>query len=164
MRALKPFARLVIAATLLAAPVVFADNIYRSLGPDGRVTYSDQPPTTGKVQKVYSFDNLPASPVPEATQRYREGLESGMKQRLAGQTVVASGTRLYSAAWCGYCRKAKAYLGQKGIGYQEIDIDTAAGREDFARSVGGGGIPLLLHNGQRVQGFTTVAYDALFGR
>ena len=155
---------LLILATLLTSPTVFADSIYRSLGPDGRVTYSDQPPTTGKVQKVYSFDNLPASPVPEATQRYREGLESGMKQRLADQAVPAGGTRLYSAAWCGYCRQAKAYLGQKGIRYQEIDIDSAAGREDFARSGGGGGIPLLLHNGQRVRGFTSTAYDTLFGR
>ncbi|MBS1189755.1 MAG: Glutaredoxin [Rhodocyclaceae bacterium] len=36
-------------------------------------------------------------------------------------------TQLYSASWCGYCRKAKAYLGERGIPYQEIDIDTPEG-------------------------------------
>ena len=162
MRPFKPSAWLLMLATLLAGPGAFGDNVYRSISPDGRVVYSDQPPATGKLQKVYSFENLPASPVPEATQRYRQDLTSSMNKRLAGQ--AAGGTQLYSASWCGYCRKAKAYLGQKGIAYREIDIDTAEGKASFAQAGGGGGIPLLLRNGQRVQGFSTAAYDALFGQ
>jgi len=155
---------LLLLATLPVSLTAYADNVYRSVAPDGRVTYSDQPPTTGKVQKVYSFENLPASPVPEAVQRHLQSLQKGMKQRLTKPPQAASSTQLYSASWCGYCRKAKAYLGQKGIAYQEIDIDTADGKEAFAWAGGGGGIPLLLRNGQRVQGFSTAAYDALFGK
>ena len=155
---------LLLLATLLVSPTAQADNVYRSIGPDGQVTYSDQPPTTGKVQKVYSFENLPASPVPESVQRFQQSLQKSMNQRLAKPAMAASGTQLYSASWCSYCRKAKAYLGQKGIAYQEIDIDTSEGKEAFAWAGGGGGIPLLLRNGQRVQGFSTAAYDALFGK
>lgn len=151
-------------AALLSSPGAVGDNVYRSIGPDGRVVYSDQPPVTGTVQKIYSSENLPASPVPEATQRYRRELQSSMNRRLANQAIPAGDTRLFAASWCGYCRKAKAYLGQKGISYREIDIDTAEGEASFAQVGGSDGIPLLLHNGQRVRGFTPAAYDALFGR
>lgn len=149
---------------ILAGRNAVADTVYRSISPDGRVVYSDQPPSAGKVQRIYSFENLPASPVPESVRRYRQDLESGMKKRLASQATPVSGTQLYSASWCGYCRKAKAYLGEKGIPYQEVDIDTPEGAKAFALAGGGGGIPLLLSKGQRVQGFSTAAYDVLFGR
>jgi len=70
---------------------------------------------------------------------------------------------LYSAAWCGYCKKARAYLADKGIAYREIDIDTPDGLAAFARAGGGGkGVPLLLAGGRRVQGFSLAAYDKLF--
>jgi Domain of unknown function (DUF4124) len=43
-----------LAASLLAAPVA-AQQLYRSVGPDGRVQYSDRPPTDGrKAEKVTS--------------------------------------------------------------------------------------------------------------
>ncbi|MCL2635071.1 MAG: glutaredoxin family protein [Betaproteobacteria bacterium] len=139
---------------------VFGDTIYRSISPDGRVIYSDQPPSTGKIEKVYSFENLPASPVPEAVERYRKQLEKGMKDRHPATTTT--GTQLYSATWCGYCRKAKAYLGARSIPYQEIDIDTSEGKQAFVMAGGSGGIPLLLSNGKRIQGFTDSAYDNFF--
>ena len=69
---------------------------------------------------------------------------------------------LYSATWCGYCRKAKAYLAAKGVSYQEIDIDTPGGRAAFAQAGGGKGVPLLISkSGQRAQGFSPAGYDAL---
>ncbi|MBS1143043.1 MAG: hypothetical protein H6R14_449 [Proteobacteria bacterium] len=163
MRTLKLIARYsLLFAGLLVGGTAGADNVYRSVGPDGRVTYSDHPPTTGKVQKIYSFENLPASPVPESTLNFRQDAEKSMKKRLAAQP--ASGTVLYSAEWCGYCRKAKAYLNNRGVAYQEIDIDTPDGKQAFSAVGRGGGIPLLIANGQRVQGFTAAAYDALFSR
>jgi glutaredoxin len=69
---------------------------------------------------------------------------------------------LYSAAWCGFCKRAKAYLAGKGITYQDFDIDTKDGMTAFAQAGGGKGVPLLLARGQRVQGFSPAAYDALF--
>lgn len=152
---------LLIAAAIAAGNGAIADNVYRSISPDGRVTYSDQPPTTGKIQTIFSFENLPASPVPEAL---RQDAEARIKKRLASATSPTTGTYLYSASWCGYCSKAKAYLAGKGIPYQEIDIDTPDGKESYSAAGGGRGIPLLLRKGQRVQGFSTAAYDALFGR
>lgn len=155
---------LLLACTAVASPGAIGDNVYRSISPDGRVVYSDQPPATGKVQKVYSFENLPASPVPPTVERYRQELEGSMRKRLSSPSMPVAGTQLFAASWCGYCRKAKAYLGEKGIPYQEIDIDTPEGGQAFALAGGGAGIPLLLSKGQRVQGFSAGAYDALFGK
>lgn len=154
---------LLLLPAILVSRSAISDNVYRSISPDGRVVFSDHPPSAGKVQKVYSFDNLPASPVPGTVQRYRLELETSMKKRLSAPSVLTANTQLYSASWCGYCRKAKAYLGEKGIPYQEIDIDSPEGGQAFALAGGGGGIPLLLWKGQRVQGFSAGAYDALFG-
>ena len=46
--------------------------------------------------------------------------------------------------------------------YQDVDIDSKSGMAAFAQVGGGRGIPLLLADGQRVQGFSPAAYDALF--
>jgi glutaredoxin len=59
---------------------------------------------------------------------------------------------MYSATWCGYCKRAKAYLAKKGIGYTNVDIDTADGRAAFAQA-GKGGVPLLFAGNRRIRGF-----------
>lgn len=61
---------LAIAAALAAVPA-FAQHMYRYIGPDGRVTYSDQPPTSGhyvNVQPggVQAPGTIPQSAVPVA--------------------------------------------------------------------------------------------------
>ena len=43
---------LAVASALVAAPA-FARRMYRYVGPDGRVTYSDQPPSTGHYVNVH---------------------------------------------------------------------------------------------------------------
>ncbi len=150
---------------LLAAVPSLAQTLYKSVGPDGRVVYSDQPPADGKVQKTMTFENLPSTTLPAATAAYLE--QQLKKLRTSSYTPSApatSGVVLYSADWCGYCKKAKAYLGEKGIGYREVNIDTPDGMTAFAQEGGGKGVPLLVADGQRVRGFSPPAYDALFAR
>ena len=68
---------------------------------------------------------------------------------------------LYSATWCGYCRRAKAYLADHGVAYINVDIDTSYGRTAF-QNAGGGGVPLLTAGGKRVRGFKPEGYDRFF--
>ena len=68
---------------------------------------------------------------------------------------------IYSASWCGYCAKAKAYLTKKDIKYQEISIETDAGLASLA-NIGGQGVPLLLIGNHMVQGFSSGKYDEFF--
>lgn len=137
-----------------------AQTLYKSIGPDGRVVYSDRPPAEGRLEKTITFENLPSSPLPASAASYVEQLSR--KGPSAAATVPISGVVLYSATWCGFCKKAKSYLAEKGITYQDFDIDTKDGLAAFAHAGGAKGVPLLIAGGQRVQGFSAAAYDALF--
>ena len=62
---------------------------------------------------------------------------------------------LYSTAWCGYCRKARAWMTSNGVPFIEKDIekDAAANAEYKSKSNGYSGVPLIDVNGTVVRGF-----------
>lgn len=70
---------------------------------------------------------------------------------------------LFTAAWCPHCRQAKAYLERTGVTYEEVDVDTPAGKARLA-ALGGGGVPLLVFRGEPLRGYTELAYDYFFAR
>lgn len=150
-----------LACCCVLAPGASAQKLYKSVGADGKVVYSDRPPTDGRVEKTMKFENLPASALPASAASYVEQLRrmrSGTSANLPTAGVV-----LFSAGWCGYCTKAKAYLAAKAIAYREFDIDTSDGMNNFAQAGGaGGGVPYILAGGQSVRGFSAAAYDAFF--
>ena len=160
------------AAVLLfsvASAAVSAQVLYRSVGPDGKVSYTDRPPTEGRIEKTLRAEDLPNTAIPPKTQAELDQLALWAKQRQVTARQVAdaakpqaAGPVLYSASWCGYCRLARAYLQQKNIGYREIDIDQPDGKLAFAQAGGGGGIPLLVAGEQKLRGFRADAYDRFF--
>ncbi len=66
---------------------------------------------------------------------------------------------VYSTTWCGYCRKAKAWLTKKGISFTEKDIekDPGAAEELAAKAAAAGvqpkGVPVIDARGTLVLGF-----------
>ena len=61
--------------------------------------------------------------------------------------------RLYSATWCGYCKRARAYLESRHIPYEDLDVETTErGRRQFAQ-LGGRGVPIILVGRQRMDGY-----------
>lgn len=151
-------------AAILACSAVFsaaslAQNLYKSIGPDGKVVYSDRPPAEGRLEKTMQFKNLPS------TSLSADQLEKMRRQNAGSQAAIPSGQAvIYTTAWCGYCKKAKSYMSSKGISYREVDIETDHGLAAYAKAGGGKGVPLLQYRGQSVQGFSVEAYEALFGR
>ncbi|MBX3199175.1 MAG: glutaredoxin family protein [Labilithrix sp.] len=61
---------------------------------------------------------------------------------------------IYTADYCGWCRKTKAWLDQRGIPYTErrVDVDRSAQRE-MKSKFRGGGIPAIDIEGELRQGF-----------
>jgi glutaredoxin len=129
------------------------------VGPDGKITYSDHEPEKGQSSKALNFNDLPSSPVPPLLAELNKPKIS--QQSRPPPAEVQSRNLIFTASWCGYCKKAKAYLRNKGVSIGELDIDTPSGRESY-RNAGGSGIPLLLYQGRRVQGFSEPAYNAVF--
>ena len=154
---------LIVIAALALSAAAHAATLYKSVGPNGEIVYSDQPPQSGKVEKTFNLSTLPATPLPDSVIRYRDELQKSMEKRLA-ESAQPRGSQpvIFTAKWCGYCRQALAYLGEKKIGYTEHDIDTPAGMRAFAATGASRGVPLLLVGDKKVQGYTRPAYDSVF--
>lgn len=46
--------------------------------------------------------------------------------------------KMYTTSWCGDCRMAKMYLTEKGISYEEIDIEKTPGAAEIVMQVNEG--------------------------
>ncbi len=73
---------------------------------------------------------------------------------------------LYSTSWCGYCRKARAWMTNNGVPFVEKDIekDAAANAEYKSKSNGYSGVPLIDVNGTVVRGFNQPQVEGLIGK
>jgi glutaredoxin len=61
---------------------------------------------------------------------------------------------LYKTSWCGYCKRAAAYMQQKNIPFVERDIETnSAYKAEYARLGGKGQVPYLVFGRKTLQGF-----------
>lgn len=85
----------------------------------------------------------------------------------APDAAAASGTRkvvIYTAEWCGVCRRAKGYFKDKGIAYREYDVEKSQkGRRDYAQ-LKGTGVPIILVGEQRLNGFSPARFEAVYYR
>jgi glutaredoxin len=149
---------------LVCAATAQADTLYKVVGPDGKITYTDRPAAEGKSVTALEFASAPSSPLPDSVLKYQADLQKSMQNRLAqASKIESSGTpTLFIATWCGYCTRAKAYLKGKGIGFREYDIDTAEGGRAYFEAGGRKGVPLLVAGDKRQQGFSEGSYDKFF--
>jgi glutaredoxin len=67
---------------------------------------------------------------------------------------------VYTADYCGWCRKTKGWLDERGIAYTERRIDTdPSARREMQAKFRGGGIPAIDIEGERRQGFDPAWLD-----
>jgi glutaredoxin len=139
-----------------------ADTVYKAVGPDGEITYTDKPPADRTRANTLEFRNLPSSPLPPEVLRFREQLEKSAQGRInAARSPRAGDVALFTASWCGHCRRAKAHLASAQISYVEYDIENVDGMRAFIGAGGSGAVPLLVAGDKRVQGYSAAAYERL---
>ncbi len=70
--------------------------------------------------------------------------------------------KIYSTSTCPWCKRAKAYLTEKGIAFESIDVasDAKAQKEMIDKS-GQMGVPVLDIDGKIVVGFDKEKIDEL---
>lgn len=61
---------------------------------------------------------------------------------------------MYATSWCGYCRKARAYLAAKQIPYREVDIEASAANQAEFKKYGGRGVPFFTVGERTMRGFS----------
>ena len=59
---------------------------------------------------------------------------------------------IYTKAWCGYCARAKALLGDKGVAFDEYDISMGGPTRDemLKRAPGQTTVPQIFIDGQHI--------------
>ena len=153
---------------LIATPA--QAEIYKWTDTEGNLHFSDNPSAAPRAKPVelkstinsYNGSSLPTFEyTPRANKTPAHGNSRNKLPRLRPRQVI-----MYSAEWCGYCKKAKAYFKQKGIAFSNRDIDTSTQAKKEYQSLGGGGIPLILVGNksgtQRISGFSVRRFDAAY--
>lgn len=65
---------------------------------------------------------------------------------------------IYTTEWCGYCRAAKQLLEQRGIGFEEVRVDSdPAFRRRLLELTGGWTVPQVVIDGEPIGGYRELA-------
>jgi glutaredoxin len=75
----------------------------------------------------------------------------------------ASKVVLYRTAWCGYCKRAAAYMHQQKIQFVERDIEVDdRSHAEYQRLGGKGSIPLIQFGDKTMMGFAQETFDQYY--
>ena len=118
-----------------------AQPVYRVVGPDGKVTFSDKPPADAKPAATVGGTSRPTDNKPALPYEL---------QQLAGKYPVT----LYSTNGCGPCDSGRALLTKRGIPFTEKTVNTNEDLTAFARINKENAMPLLMIGGQAVKGYS----------
>ena len=71
---------------------------------------------------------------------------------------------VYSTTTCPYCNMAKAYLKEKGVEFEEIDVSVNQEKgQEMIKKSGQQGVPVLDINGTIIIGFNKAKIDEALG-
>jgi glutaredoxin len=151
---------------------VCAQTLYKIVGPDGRITYSDQPPasTSGQVTALGADARVPAKVVGAASAAADAASTPGAG---APKAAAGSGERppgalppdlreqarrypvtLYAGSECPPCDAGRRLLGQRGIPFTERTVDHDDDVDAMSRITGGRTLPALTVGKQALRGYS----------
>ncbi len=134
---------MVVVATSLLAPTAKAQQVYRIVGPDGKVSFSDQPPPASSNAKATS------SAVSASSGSATIALPFELRQVVNKYPVT-----LYTSANCGPCGTARALLGSRGVPFNEKTIASLEDVKALQRLSGDTSLPFATIGGQQLNGFS----------
>ena len=135
---------LFIYATALFTPQLQAQQVFRIVGPDGKVTFSDKPPVQTNAK------------VATGTGANAAGGGSGnaalpFELRQVAQKYPVT---LYTGDNCGPCQSARTLLLSRGIPFVEKTVNTHDDAQALQRLSGDSSLPFATIGGQQLKGFS----------
>lgn len=124
---------------------VGAQQVYRIVGPDGRVTFSDRPPPENAARAAPARTATPPAGGATATAALPFELRN-----VASRYPVT----LYSGNDCGPCTSGRNFLASRGIPFTERTVTTNDDIEALKRLSGGARLPFMTIGGQQINGFS----------
>ena len=134
--------RLATLALLLGGAAFGAMAQYKIVGPDGKVTYTDKPPTPSDIR----IDNgATAGPGTAAT-----GMPYETRQAMGKYPVI-----LYATKNCAACDMARDALKNRGVPFNEYSITMDADIEALKARFGNGSLPVIAIGSQTMKGYSS---------
>jgi glutaredoxin len=138
----------VLLAVLLAAAFgsLPAQALYKVVGPDGKITYTDRPTPSsdGKVQTVNKRGGV------------ADDVAMPTELRQAAQRFPVT---LYTTTECGPCDSGRMLLRQRGIPYTEKSVTRPEETEALKRITGSLELPALTIGGQILHGLESTEWN-----
>jgi glutaredoxin len=120
-----------------------AQTIYRIVGADGKLTFSDKPPASAEQGKVMGTG------VGAAGAAASNALPFELRQLNAKYPVT-----LYTAPKCAPCDSGRSLLSGRGIPFSERTVTSPEDSEYFQRLTGESSLPFISIGGQRLKGYS----------
>jgi glutaredoxin len=133
----------------LGSFAVQAQPVYRIVGPDGRVTFSDRPPPEGaqRSQPGGGFNAAAAT-----------GSGSGALPFELRTVANRYPVTLYTGANCAPCGAGRNFLMSRGIPHTERTVTSAEDIEALQRLSSANSLPFLTIGGQQLKGFSEIEW------
>ena len=130
------------ACAALASGASHAQNLYRSVGPDGRVTYSDRAVNSNAKASSEAAGNAESSAPANAQLPYE------LRQTASRYPVM-----IYTGKDCFPCDEARSFLQSRGIPYGERTIETSSDVAALKKLSGQDNLPFATIGNQHLKGF-----------
>ncbi len=132
------------AALVLASAPAGAQQVYRNVDANGRVTFSDKPPTARSQGQPITESATPSA----GNGNGQPPLPYELRQVAQRYPVT-----LYSRSECQPCDAGRNLLTTRGIPYTERTVNTPEDNAALQRQTGTNGLPMLTIGAQRLEGF-----------
>lgn len=130
------------AAASLAHTSVQAQTLYRIVGPDGHITFSDKPPTAATKVTPLSADGKEAGVSGSA-------LPYELRQVAAKYPVT-----LFTSKECMPCDEGRTLLRSRGIPFTEKTVNSNDDADSLKRLADTSSLPLLTVGSQQIKGYS----------
>lgn len=132
----------------LACASAQAQGVYRIVGPDGKVTFSDRPPADAKepVQAARSTGTAPAAPGAALPYELRQ---------IASRFPVT----IYTGSECAPCVNLRNALTSRGVPFTERTVSTNEDITALQRLSGSSSLPFGTIGGQQLVGFSDAEWS-----
>jgi glutaredoxin len=120
-------------------------DVYKWTDEKGIIHYSDKKPEDQEVVEIVGD-----------TRTY-ESVSYDTSSVDAGKNVV-----IFSASWCGTCKKAKTYMRRQGIPFTEYDIEKSSRAKSLYKQLGATGVPVILVGKERMNGFSEAGFKRIY--
>lgn len=147
-----PLFALLMAASI--APAAHAQQVFRIVGPDGRVTFSDKPPIDARTPAAAA----PSAPEPRAAGPSASGGNQALPFALRGVAIKYPVT-LYTGPNCAPCGSGRNLLIGRGVPFTEKTVTTNEDLDALQRMSGALSLPVASIGGQQLKGYSETEWS-----